>query len=254
MNANDLFHRDNDPVGKTTGVRTFQPTVRPPVAVLTVCDDGKESGEMVRIRSERFIIGRSEGHLILDHDDLISGRHLEITRQFLGRDYRWIITDLNSTNGMFVRIRRGPLDSGSEFLIGNGRYRFESAMDETEPEEFVPYESRGPKTRYQGQEFHTRYPALVELVGGQPQMKLQLIYPEYWIGTHPECVIARPDDPFADPKHARLFRDDDARWWFENNNSVNGIWLRQVQWEVRGQCKFQIGEQRFKLDVPAAPG
>lgn len=253
MNPNDP-NRDTDPVGKAPGVRAFQPTVRPPVAVLTICDDGKESGEAVRLRGTQFIIGRSEGHLILDNDELISGRHVEITRQSLGRDYRWVLTDLNSTNGLFVRIRKGPLENGAEFLVGNGRYRYETPLDQTEAEEFVPYESRGPRTRFQGQEFRPRYPTLVELIGGQPQTKLQLMHPEYWIGSDSSCVIGRPDDPFADPQHARLYRDDDARWWFENNNSVNGIWLRQVQWEVRGSCKFQVGEQRFKLDVPPSLG
>src|SRR5271157_4341310 len=41
----------------------FRPTVRPPVAVLTVCDDGKLDGEVIRIRDQRFVIGRSEGDL-----------------------------------------------------------------------------------------------------------------------------------------------------------------------------------------------
>lgn len=253
MNPADT-NRDADQPGKTAGVKPFQPTHRPPVAVLTVCDDGKESGETFRLRGEKFTIGRAEGDLVLANDDLISGKHIEITRQAFGREYRWVITDLESTNGLFVRIRRGPLDNGSEFLIGGGRYRFEMPMDETEPDDFVPDEPRVAKTRYQGQEFRIRYPSLVELVGGQPAMKLQLVYPEYWIGSDSDCTIGRPDDPFTDPKHARLYRDEDARWWFENQNTVNGIWLRQVQWEVRGSCKFQIGEQRFKLDVPNAVG
>ncbi len=253
MNPADT-NRDADQPGKTAGVKPFQPTHRPPVAILTVCDDGKESGETFRLREEKFMIGRAEGDLVLANDDLISGKHIEITRQAFGREYRWVITDLESTNGLFVRIRRGPLDNGSEFLIGGGRYRFEMPMDETEPDDFVPDEPRVAKTRYQGQEFRIRYPSLVELVGGQPAMKLQLVYPEYWIGSDSDCTIGRPDDPFTDPKHARLYRDEDARWWFENQNTVNGIWLRQIQWEVRGSCKFQIGEQRFKLDVPNAVG
>lgn len=225
---------------------------RPPVAVLTICDDGKESGETIRIRGDKFTIGRSEGDLILANDEMISGRHIEITRQALGRDYRWVITDLESTNGLFVRIRRGPLENLSEFLVGGGRYRFELPLDDTETEDYVPEdEPASPKTRYQGQEFRMRYPSLIEIVGGVPTMKIQMVYPEYWIGSDPECVIGRPDDPFVDPKHARLYRDEDGRWWFENQNSVNGIWLRQYQWEVRGSCKFQIGEQRFKIESPS---
>ena len=41
----------------------FRPTVRSPVAVLTVFDDGKLDGEVIRLRSPRFVIGRTEGDL-----------------------------------------------------------------------------------------------------------------------------------------------------------------------------------------------
>ena len=107
--------------------KPFRPTGRPPVAVLTVCDDGKETGEKVRIRTARFVIGRTEGDLVLPHDELISARHLEIARHPAGAGDRWVITDLQSTNGFFVRISRGTLADGSELLVGGGRYRFVSA-------------------------------------------------------------------------------------------------------------------------------
>src|SRR5436190_8994371 len=49
----------------------YRPTVRAPVAILTVFDDGKSDGEVIRIRGERFVIGRSEGDLLLPHDGRI---------------------------------------------------------------------------------------------------------------------------------------------------------------------------------------
>ena len=59
----------------------FRPTARPPMAVLTVFDDGKTDGEIVRIRSPRFIIGRTHGDLMIPFDKRMSSRHLEITHQ-----------------------------------------------------------------------------------------------------------------------------------------------------------------------------
>src|SRR5271166_6282289 len=59
----------------------FRPTVRPPVPVLTVCDDGKLDGEVIRIRDQKFVIGRSEGDLKIPIDARISSRHVEITLQ-----------------------------------------------------------------------------------------------------------------------------------------------------------------------------
>jgi hypothetical protein len=55
--------------------RPFRPTSRPPVPVLTVCDDGKLEGESIRIRDARFVIGRTEGDLRIPIDARISSRH-----------------------------------------------------------------------------------------------------------------------------------------------------------------------------------
>src|SRR4051794_3574998 len=41
----------------------FRPTVRPPVPILTVFDDGKTDGEVIRVRGPKFTIGRTEGDL-----------------------------------------------------------------------------------------------------------------------------------------------------------------------------------------------
>ena len=102
----------------------FRPTVRPPIAVLTVFDDGKTDGEMTRIRDQRFTIGRTEGDLCIPLDGRISGKHVEITHQFVGGLHRWVSTDLQSTHGMFVRVSRTVLADKAEFLVGNGVTRY----------------------------------------------------------------------------------------------------------------------------------
>ena len=85
----------------------FRPSLRPPTAVLIVCDDGSEEGETIRIRKERFVIGRTEGDLTIGHDSQISSRHAELRQVLVREKYRWILTDLKSTNGTYVR-RAGP--------------------------------------------------------------------------------------------------------------------------------------------------
>ena len=104
----------------------FRPTARPPVAVLTVFDDGKTDGEVIRIRDHRFVIGRTEGDLRIPIDGRISSRHVEITHQVVGGLHRWVVTDLQSTHGLFVRVSRTALADKAEFLVGNGRYRFDA--------------------------------------------------------------------------------------------------------------------------------
>src|SRR5262249_25495884 len=107
-------------------VRPFRPTFRPPIAILTVFDDGKNEGELIRIRDQKFVIGRTEGDLRIPIDGRMSSRHVEITLQNVAGTYRWVVTDLQSTHRMFVRVSRTVLNDRAEFLVGNGRYRFET--------------------------------------------------------------------------------------------------------------------------------
>ena len=87
----------------------YRPTVRPAVAMLTVCDDGKLEGENIRIRDHRFVIGGTEGNLTIPIDSRISSRHVEITHQIVCGLHHWVITDLQITHGMFVRVSRKAL-------------------------------------------------------------------------------------------------------------------------------------------------
>src|SRR5262249_35527640 len=104
----------------------FRPTARPPIPMLIVFDDGRMEGEVIRIREPRFVIGRTEGDLRFPLDGRMSGRHVEITHQYVGGVHRWVVTDLQSTHGMFVRVSKTVLADKAEILVGNGRYRFDA--------------------------------------------------------------------------------------------------------------------------------
>ena len=94
----------------------FRPTVRPAAAILIMCDDGENTGEVFRLRSDRFIIGRTEGDLQLPDDEQISSRHVALTRQVISGTTRWVVTDLQSRNGLFVRVGKAPLPHLAEVL------------------------------------------------------------------------------------------------------------------------------------------
>jgi len=145
----------------------YRPTIRPPVAVLTVCDDGKLDGEVIRIRDQRFVVGRTEGDLKIPIDGRISSRHVEITLQTVGGLHRWVVTDLQSTHGMFVRVSRTVLAERAEFLVGNGRYRFDSPQalaDATVAHVADPAVS-GATQGWDGSPSPFRPPAVTELIG-----------------------------------------------------------------------------------------
>jgi hypothetical protein len=230
----------------------FRPTVRPPVAVLTVFDDGKTDGEVIRIRDHRFTIGRTEGDLCIPFDGRISGRHLEITHQVVGGLHRWVVTDLQSTHGMYVRVSRTVLADKAEFLVGNGRYRFDSPQADVGPTVAHGADEGGFNQTHGLDDGASpfRPPAVTELIGSEIGNRMLLIKNEYWIGSDPSCPICRPDDPFCEPRHVRLYRGGSSGGWHaEHHKTPNGLWLRMPQITVESLAQFQIGEQRFQLKV-----
>jgi hypothetical protein len=234
-------------------VAPFRPTQRPPVPILVVCDDGKRTGEVVRLRGLRFVIGRTEGDLLLGADELVSGRHAEIVCQQVGGGYRWVVADLQSRNGLYVRVHRTYLADGAEFLVGQGRYRFDlpPAAGGGETTDEIPDLADGSGTRGQDSATELR-PMLTELTAAGPGARIPLLAAEAWVGSDAVCVVRRPHDPFVAPRHVRLAYDRKKRAWrAANNRTDNGLWVRVPQIAVTRECSFQIGEQRFRLTVPA---
>jgi FHA domain len=230
----------------------YRPTVRPPMAILTVFDDGKTDGEIIRIRDHRFIIGRTEGDLCIPFDGRISARHVEITHQMVGGLHRWVVTDLQSTHGMYVRVHRTKLADKAEFLVGNGRYRFDAPFADSGPTvDHDPNQGGFSATHGWNEGASTfRPPAVTELLGSEIGNRILLIKTEYWIGSDTSCSICRPDDPFCEPRHGRLYRGGPSgAWHAEHNDTHNGLWVRMPQITVEGTARFQIGEQQFQLRV-----
>jgi pSer/pThr/pTyr-binding forkhead associated (FHA) protein len=236
---------------KLPEVTPFRPTIRPPICLLTILDDGKSEGEVIRIRSNRFVIGRTEGDLLLPHDEQISSRHIEITRQQMGGQQRWVVTDLQSTNGLFLRVSRTVLLDKAEFLVGKGRYRYEEPGDR--PPETVDNLDPAPipsgTVGYAEGAPGVVHPALAELVAGGIGNRILLAKNEYWIGTDPSCAICRTGDAFTSPRHVRLYREPKGAWHAQNNKTLNGLWLKIPQVTVEDGCLLQIGEQRLRLKV-----
>ncbi len=230
----------------------FRPTRRPPVATLVVYDDGRTDGEAIHLRAARFVIGRTEGDLVIPHDDLISTRHVEITRQQVGGLWRWAITDLQSTNGLFIRVTRTVLADRTELLVGGGRYRFDApGADPAGTLDHLPGDPppAGSTHGWGDEPAPIRPPALTELTPGGIGNRVVLTRSEYWIGTDPACAVNRPDDPFCEPKHCRIFRGSNGAWHADHPKTLNGLWYRVPQVVVDRTIQFQIGEQRFRLRV-----
>ncbi len=227
-------------------VRAERPVSRPPVALLCILDDDKQDGEVVRLRNDVTVIGRTEGDILIPHDGLISSRHAQIVRKRETSGYRWLLSDLQSTNGTFLRIGSAVLRNDFEVIIGGGRYRFAAGSSGAATADLpaaIPQSTRpwdGPPVREMVASF-------VEITVGGPPKRTPLTLSEYWIGRDIRtCSILRSEDPLVNACHARLFRDERGNWHIENNKSVNGLWLRITgEMPIGGPCQFRMGEQRF---------
>ena len=244
--AQDLVRQQQKPSSEAAS-QSFRPTIRPPTMLLTICDDGRSTGEEIRIRDEQFIVGRTEGDFRLASDELLSSRHFAITRQHIKGIWRWVITDLQSKNGVFFRVKKAPLSNNVEFLVGSGCYRYQ--LGQSAGPETAVWEGGAGKTRALEAGAKPGVAHLHEVVRGGEGERLALTKDQYTIGSGISNDIVRQDDPFAAELHARLNRSEKGTWVLENNRARNGVWIRLPQFgiSIKERCEFQAGEQRFSL-------
>lgn len=228
----------------------FRPLNRPPLALLCVLDDGQEDGEWIRIRAGAFVIGRTEGDLVIPCDQMMSGRHAELSQTAEKGAYRWFLTDLWSTNGTYVRIQKASLKNGQHILLGSRQLRFETPEAQVEDPTSVPGRKAGGTRGWQQVSAAGAAPSLVELLPQGEGQRHHLTKPETWLGRDPrQCAIALPNDPMVSPRHARIVQDGKGRWMLENSRSLNGTWIRLVRTVINRTGQFQLGEQRFKIKI-----
>ena len=230
----------------------FRPKLRRAQALLTIFDDGKISGEVIRLRSNQLLIGRTEGNLRFPNDEQISSRHVSIRLHVLENVKRWVITDERSRNGLFVRIGKAQFEDKDEILVGSGRYRFNSSS-RFPPNAFGAFLghscSGAPLTRVYGGQTSVDADVLSEILISGIGARYLLQDNHYWIGRNEECMIRRAGDYSTKGQHALLSRSSSGTWVVQNNRSLNGVWLKtpSVNVELGSSREFQIGEQRFRF-------
>jgi len=235
-------------VVKTT---PFRPLYRPPMLLIGVLDDDGADAEWIRVRGDRFIIGRADGDFRIPHEAGMSGRHLEFVREEQEGEFFWTVRDLDTTNGTFARVEEARLRHGWGVLLGSRPYRFDAApqgagMAAEEPTETSRNATKG---------WHVLAAAgntasLVLLTRQGDGERYPLEADEQWIGTDGlACRIAIQADRYLDPKHARIFRKG-QQWWIEDGKSTNGTWVSVKKVRIEGAAEIRVGEQRFKLRVP----
>lgn len=240
-----MVERTIDEPGDTAEMASFRPRLRPPMALLTILDDGDDDGEDVRLRDAVTVIGRSQGEVTIPHDEQMSGRHAEIRRAQDGGRWTWTLTDLGSTNGTFVRVHKCSVKPGQELLVGHTRFRFEDGSEPILTPEMAQGTAPWQSVAGAGTAAH---PALVELTSRGDGRRWPLAGTEATIGRQHSCTIVL-DDPMVGDRHVRLWREERG-WRLESHESRDGVWIRiEKPVTVDRTCSFQLGEQRFVLKV-----
>ena len=94
---------------------------------------GVDRGDAFTIESTPLVLGRGDICDYIIRDDGISRKHAQIVEQANGR---YIIEDLNSTNGIFIgqkRVKRHLLDEGDKVLLGRRtilKFVYQDAVDQ----------------------------------------------------------------------------------------------------------------------------
>lgn len=236
------------PAGKP---HKYRPTLRPPMAILQIFDDGRESCESMRIRSDLTTIGRTGCDASIPHDNQIAPTHVIIQRISARNKFHWSIEDVSEGKGLFVRVRRARLRHHSEFLAGSQRFIFHgaeksSAAVKSSLSQRLDAGSIPDQSSY-ADGIACASVSLCRSTGTGP--KLWLLGNEYWIGRDESCGLRVADDEFMAPKHVKLLRQGDGDWHALTDKAPNGLWIRINAIKVKNTCTFQIGEQRFRLTI-----
>jgi len=216
---------------------------------LVICDDGTlDDGETVYLRSDKIVIGRTQGDIVIGHDIAMSGGHAEIARRDFGGKFAWVLRDLGSSNGTLARVRTVTLKPGATILLGSKRYRFHLPGD--------PHSDASA-----GQEPRT---AMLADLHGIPADSLPAFVENLTPGAgtatrYPiratRVTLGRPgcgnditiDDLCLAKTHAVVTRDVSGVWQLEARPSLNGVWLKVDAIRLTDNCCFQCGEQRFRF-------
>jgi pSer/pThr/pTyr-binding forkhead associated (FHA) protein len=217
---------------------------------ITICDDGSlDDGEVVHVRSDRMVIGRSKGDILIPHDVAMSGSHAEIARVDVGGKHAWVVRDLNSSNGTLVRCRTVTLRPGLTLLIGSKRYRFELTPTSAPPSKHEAQDDTTALVDNLNASAADAPPALVETTPTgdktprrHPFRSLRIAIGRPGFGNDIEL-----DDLCVAKVHAIVTRDASGVWQLESQPSLNGIWVKIDAVKLTDNCLFQCGEQRFRF-------
>lgn len=213
--------------------------------LVVIAQDGSP-GREYELVADQTDIGREEGAVRLPNDPYVSPRHGRITH----RNGRFFIRDLDSVNGVFVRLRApAPLAHGDLVLVGLEVLRFEAVSDAEKG--FGPAVEQG--TQVFGSPAAPRRARLCQrTVEGVTRDVYYVVRDELVIGRESGDVVFT-GDPFMSRRHASVNRDPaTGSFSIKDLGSSNGTYVA-----IRGEHPLQdgdhvrVGQHLFRIATDA---
>lgn len=223
-------------------------TGEPIAGLVAILKDGSD-GRAFPIYSEQADIGRTEGDVILSDDPYLSPRHARLRRRGDG----WLLRDLDSANGIYVRIRE-PVDlvDGDMILLGQQVLRFELLDDGELP--------LGPATQHGVLMFGTpevpRMARLTQYTTEGVGRDVHYVYRDETVLGRENGDIVFTDDPFLSRRHAAITADRvSRRFVLRDLGSSNGTAVRFHGERVLAPGdQFRVGRHLFRFELAAGSG
>jgi len=223
-----------------------RPLFRAAVPILTVLDDGSlETGEDHRIRTDRFVIGRTEGDIRIPNDNAISFRHAEIRRTQNDGQAVWYLHDLDTSNGTFVRVNGGKIGSDTRLTLGVRRFRLKLPFADV-----AHQQAEGTRELDSVSGSADIWPTLVESRESDASLAFPLQKAKVTIGRLGGGCDIEIDDPHLASHHATLLQTAPGSWRIKAEESVNGTWVSLKKVRLTEHCFFRCGEQLFRFVIP----
>lgn len=216
------------------------PAEAAPFKLVSVNRDGSD-GVTFPVVGERLDVGRCTGTLLFEDDGYLSDRHVRLER----RDGSYHLVDLDSLNGVYVRIReKEELRDGIRLLVGMEVLRFELISEqERDPAPAVEHGvlvfGTPPKLPWARLRQVT--------TAGICRDVFHLYRAEVVVGRESGDIVFSDDD-FMSRMHAAV-RNEGGKAWLVDLNSSNGTYIQVDKERLLKPGDFiRLGDQLLRFE------
>jgi pSer/pThr/pTyr-binding forkhead associated (FHA) protein len=240
-----------DELSGRTGQYVTSPLTQPSGRLVVLGKDGSD-GAVYPLHGDTIDVGAREGMVQIPDDPYMSPRHARLQREEGGK---WLVIDLDSTNGIFVKLRGvRPLADGDLILLGQQVLRFEVVTDAEQG--LRPAMQHG--TALFGTPQAPRFARLSQrTVEGVTRDIFHVHRAETSLGREAADIVFS-DDPFLSRRHAVIRAQQPVQagsartFTIEDHGSSNGTFVA-----LRGREPLQSGDvirmglHVFRFDLTA---